>query len=397
MHEIRFPSNPEHRLCLSLSCGQLSSHQRSRALELLSQPVNWREFLHIVYAQETWPLVYRNLRELGFPAIPNELQTELKCAYVGTALQNHFASNELAVLLHSLSSAAVPVVPLKGVQLANSLFGDPAMRVCTDLDLLVPPRKLNRALEVIRLAGYDDVFADSFFRKLDLQYGRHFSLQRHYAGHSSLIEVHWRLVQHSSRDSLAVQDLWGEVQDTYCFGASACRLSPEWQFLYLCIHAADHHWRGLKWLVDIHQLCVTQTLDWCRVKQKADQFGVDHLVRQTLATCSLLFEMPLPAVYAAVSLPPRSRLCALTLSHRTFPDVFSHLSLLERPWDRLRCVANIVLVPKPADRNFVRLPTALSFLYYPLRAVRLIAKRCSSLQKVADTRLTSDNRVSNLR
>jgi len=135
-------------------------------------------------------------------------------------------------------------------------------------------------------------------------------------------------------------------------------------------------------------LCVTQTLDWYGVKQKADRFGVDRVVRHTLATCSLLFEMPLPGVYASVSLPPRSRLSALRLSHGTLPDVFSHLSLLERPWDRLRCVANIVLVPKPADRNFVRLPAALSFLYYPLRAVRLIAKRCMSLHKLAGTRLT---------
>src|SRR5215831_729565 len=136
MHESRLPSAKlEHRLCLALSRGQLSPDQRSRALELLSQPIKWPEFLRIVYAQQTWPLVYRNLRALGFPAIPDEVRTELKCAYVETALQNHFASNELAVLLHRLSNAAVPVVPLKGVQLANCLFGDQAMRVCTDLDL----------------------------------------------------------------------------------------------------------------------------------------------------------------------------------------------------------------------------------------------------------------------
>jgi hypothetical protein len=376
MHELTVASvNLEHRLCLSLSCGQLSSDQRSRVLELLSQPVKWPEFLRIVYAQETWPLVYRNLRELGFPATSNEVRTELKCACIKTALQNHLASNELAVLLHRLSNAVVQVVPLKGVQLANSLFGDPAMRVCDDIDLLVPPSKLNRALEVIRLAGYGDAFDDSFFRKLDLQHGRHFSFRRHFAGRSSLIEVHWRLVQHSSRDSLAVQDLWGEVQDAYCFGAPVCRLSPEWQLLYLCIHAADHDWRGLKWLVDIHQLCLTQPPNWLQLKQKAERFGLDRVVRRTLATCSLLFETTLPAAYAADSLPPRLCLSALALSGKPRPSTFSHLSLLERPWDKFCCIANVVFIPKPADRNVVRIPEALSFLYYPFRAVRLIAKR----------------------
>jgi hypothetical protein len=126
--------------------------------------------------------------------------------------------------------------------------------------------------------------------------------------------------------------------------------------------------------VDVHQVCTSQTPDWHRVREKAKQFGFQPVVCQTLATCALLLGTPLPELYSSVSLPPKLRASSLGLTLDS-PRAFSHLPLLERPWDKLRCIANVVLVPKPADRNFVRIPDALSFLYYPLRALRLIAKR----------------------
>jgi len=365
----------EEHLCLLLSRGQLLPAHEVQVRELLSLPVRWPELLELVYAQETWPLVYRNLRELGFFSVPDAVRAELKCAYAATAIKNQFAADELAALFDRLSDARILVMPLKGVYLANSLYGDPAARVSSDLDLLVPPGQLEQSLEVIRTAAYRDVSDDRFFRKLELRYGRHYSFVRNGTPYSSLVEVHWRLVQHSSDDSAAVKDLWAEAQPARCFETTACQLSPAWQFLYLCLHAADHSWQGLKWLADVHQLCVSQPPELRRIKQKADQFCLESVVHRTLATCSLLFGTPLPEAYASVCLRPQWRRSVLALSPEPRQSAFSHLSLLARPWDRLRCLANVVLVPKPADRNFLRLPAAFSLLYYPLRVVRLIGKR----------------------
>ena len=366
--------SPEDRLFLLISRGGLTSEEQLRARGLLALPLRWPELLGRVYDHQTWPLVYRNLRELGFFAVPDAIQTELKRAYLATVLMNQRATDELAGLLHRLSDAGIPAVPLKGVYLANSLYEDPASRVCTDIDLLVPPSELDHTLEIIRAAGYSDFFTDGFFRRLDLCHGRHYSFERRSSGYSSLIELHWQVVQHSSRDIAAVTDLWCEARRTCFFGAPAHQLSPEWQFLYLCVHVADHEWRGIKWLVDVHQICTSQPPAWQEVQEKAKRFGFELAVCQTLAACSLLLGTPLPELYSSVSLPPKLRASSLALTIGP-PRVFSHLSLLERPWDKLRCVANVVLVPKPADRNFLRVPEVLSFLYYPLRALRLIAKR----------------------
>lgn len=375
MHDNRSVSlNPEDSLCLLLARARLTPEEQSEARELLASPVNWPHLVERAYAQGVYPLVYSNLRELGFFGVPDAIGTELKRAYLANAIRNQLLSQELAHLLRRLSDARILAIPLKGIALAESLYGDPATRVSTDIDLLVPPPQRDDAIEIIRAAGYRDVFDDSFFRKIDLRYGRHYAFRRDYTGCSTDVELHWRLIQHSSQDQDAVADLWAEAQPRQCFGAPAHCLSPEWEFLYLAIHAADHGWQGLKWLVDLHHLSITRPPDWQRVKEKAEQFGFERVVLRTLITCSRLLGTPLPDAYKCASFATDLRLSAFELSSDPFEAPFAHLELLPRPWDKLRYLANVVVVPKPADREFVRLPEAVSFLYYPLRAFRLLGK-----------------------
>jgi hypothetical protein len=376
----------EDRFCLLLSRGQLTPDEQARARESLSAPLQWPLLLDRVYAHQVYPLFYRNLGQLGFSAVPDVVQTDLKGAYLANALRNQLLSEELARLLRLLNDAGIPTIPLKGVALAESLYGDPATRVCADIDLLVPSAKLHRAIEVLLSDGYADVFHHPFFRKLALRHGRHYGFEREHAGHpghpghSTLIELHWQLVQHSSRNDEAVTDLWAEAWPTNFCGAPAYALSPEWEFLYLAIHSADHHWQSLKWLADLHQLCLCRPPDWHRLKEKAERFELDLVVHQTLAACSVLLGTKLPEGYASVCLPAKLRLFPMTpVPPGASEAAFFPLMLLQRPWDKLRCAANIVFVPKPADQNFVHLPAGLSFLYYPLRVLRLIEKRVQRL------------------
>ena len=79
------------------------------------------------------------------------------------------------------------------------------------------------------------------------------------------------------------------------FWSRARDLTPEWQFLYLSFHAAYHRWNSLKWLADIHDLCLSTNIDWAQVKDKAERFELDTFAGPTLAVCSSLFGTPIPA------------------------------------------------------------------------------------------------------
>jgi hypothetical protein len=153
----------EDELCLLLARGKLSSEERIRALQFLGTPLQWPLLLERAYSHQVYPLVYRNLLDLGFPGVPEEVQAELKGAYLANAFRNQLLAEELTRLLKLLGEAGIPVVPLKGVTLAVSLFGDSAARVCSDIDILVPPGEAVRARNVILRNGYSSQFTEEFF------------------------------------------------------------------------------------------------------------------------------------------------------------------------------------------------------------------------------------------
>jgi hypothetical protein len=359
----------EDQLCLLLSRGQLTPDEQAQAREFLAAPVQWPLLLERAYTHQVYPLVYRNLRQLGFPAVPDAVQAELKVGFFANALRNQLLAEELVRLLGLLGEAGISVIPLKGVTLAQSLYGDADSRVCSDIDILVPPANVTQALGLILASGYRDDFRNRFFSKLTLRHGRHYDLW----GPSFLLELHWQLVQHSSRNDEAIKDLWAEARPETFFGAPALSLSPEWELLYLSIHAADHAWQSLKWLSDIHQIASSAPVDWPKVTQKAERLELDLVIRQTLTASSLLLGTPRPSGYSPASLPKGTRLFPNVPFPGGAPEAaFFHLRVLKRPLDKLRCVANVVLIPKQADLDFLRLPAPLSFLYYVVRPLRLV-------------------------
>lgn len=68
----------EDQLCLLLARGQLIHETRNQILELLPTSLQWPLVLERAYSHEVYPLLYRGLRVLGFPGVPQAVQTELK-------------------------------------------------------------------------------------------------------------------------------------------------------------------------------------------------------------------------------------------------------------------------------------------------------------------------------
>ena len=144
---------PEDQLCLLLARGQLPPELRNRVLEFLASPLQWPLIMERASSHQVYPLLYRNLRALGFPGVPAVVQSELKAFYLANALRNQLLAEELARLLDLLGQAGIRVVPLKGVTLAQSLYGDAAARVCSDIDILVPASQVVRARRLILAHG----------------------------------------------------------------------------------------------------------------------------------------------------------------------------------------------------------------------------------------------------
>ncbi len=372
---MREALSAEDELCLCLVRRDLAPGVRRRALALLEAPLRWNLLLQRGREHQVLPLVYRTLRILEFPGVPPEPRAELTTAFRVNALRNEFLARELGRVLGLLAEEGLRVVPLKGIALAKSLYGDVAYRVCSDLDILVPAGEAPRARRLLLESGYTSPFSEEFFLKHQFHTNAECPLEPQEDFPPYLLELHWSVLQHSAQDEAAMQDLWSRAQPMEFLGGRAFALAPEWLFLHLVSHAAFHNWQVLKWLVDLHELCLTADMDWQQVREKAERFDLDLALGPTLEACSRLFDTPIPAPLSPRPLPAGVRLFPYSLDpHDLSMTPLLYARLLKRPSEKLQWLAEQLFIPRLADRWFFGLPPSLSFLYFFLRPLRLTVK-----------------------
>jgi hypothetical protein len=362
----------EDELCLLLSRRHLGAIQE-RTLELLASPLKWQVFLQKAYLYEVAPLIHHNLEILNFPSVPAEVQAELSSFLAVNAIRNELLSKELARLLQVLGEARIPAIPLKSTVLAEVLYEDPALRVCADIDLLVPTQNIIDAHNLILSCGYQSQITQPFFLKLLERYGKDCELMREDELCAYPLELHCGLLWGGRLERELLKEIWADAVPLSFYGVPAFALSSDWEFLYLAVHAARHGLLSLKWFVDLDRFCSHRVLDWASIKRKAQRLGWETAVRDSLLICAQLFDSPIDPAFAPTT--SQRRLGPLDPGGLEIPGgIFFSLRLLSTPAQKIRFLAIRFLVPTPADSRFLALPSSLAFLYYVLRPFRFAAK-----------------------
>jgi hypothetical protein len=362
----------EEQLCLFLSVGCPSGSFRDRASELSATPLNWEIVVQYAVREGTFPLLYRNLRALGFPGGSPGVRVELASLARHNALRNALLANELGRVLELFAGAGIPAIPWKGVALAQALYGDEALRCCGDIDILVRPADVARALDALAAKGYLPAHEDRVPRNVTRQISLDYAVRRHDPGIDYLIELHWGVLGVPALDRQLGDEIWSAARPTTFAGARAFAPNAEHELLCLAAHAAKHWWKGLKWLVDIHDLCCSRSIDWQTLRQGAERLQCARVIRFALSACHELLDTRFPAEFAP-ALPP-GRLCLFPTPWSpsdSFRAVLFASSLLKRRGQRANYVIRRILSPTDPDRDFVHLPHSLGWLYYPIRLFRL--------------------------
>jgi Uncharacterised nucleotidyltransferase len=364
--------SPEDQTILLLARGELTPHIQERALAFLATMLRWELILERAREHQVYPLLFRNLDRLGFPGMSGQVRADLEALCKINAFHNTLLAEELARVLTLLTQAGIPAIPLKGVTLAESLYGDVSLRLCTDIDVLVPHQMVAQAFHLLLASGYRAEFTERFFVDRLLHRNTEGSLTREERGFCYVLDLHWGVLYGIPLDGGVSEDLWGETRPKAFFGVPAYTLSPEWNLLFLAAHAAHHQWQGLKWLVDIHEVCIQGKIDWEKLRAKARRLGWQDVLRLSLSVCRTLFSTPIPGEFPFRRLPPRLALFPANPSVQRWEVAFFPLHLLKRPSDKLRYGVRLLFLPTLAEHRLLQLPSALGFLYYPLRILRLV-------------------------
>ncbi|MGA9058991.1 MAG: nucleotidyltransferase family protein [Terriglobia bacterium] len=362
--------SPEDELCLLLARAQLSPEARERTLSLLACPLQWPLLLERARIFEVFPLLYAGLRTLDFSGVPDPVRSEWTTIFRFNAIRNEILAIDLARILRMLADAGVPVIPLKGIGLAKSLYGDAALRACADLDILIPSKNVAEAFHLLLSSGYEPEFTQPRLLHLVARYGRGCTMmtpQNHMCSYA--LELHCGLVWGGPLERELLEEIWSDAARKSFCGVPTFALSAEWEFLYLAVHASRHGGPSLKWLIDLDRLCSRGAIDWEKVSEKAKWLGWEEAVRSCLAACAALFDTPINPAFGLKT--PRGSGAPRAVGFPSVSEILFSLRLLKTPTRRLHYLAIHLFIPTLAECEFLPLPDSLFFLYYALRPFRI--------------------------
>ncbi len=228
----------------------------------------------------------------GQAPIPEAWRARAQQESCNTLAYNFMLASELTCVLNALRQAGVEGIPVKGVVLAETVYGNLALRPMADLDVLVRPSDLPAARAVLRSLGYSHrvqpLFEELHHSFHDPQYFRQAS------GGQICLELHWALWAAHFFD-LKVEALWKRAVPAQVQGTKVRILSPEDSLLHLAIHRSRAPLR-LRVICDFAQFLRrhSATLDWDAVVYRARAAGACTSMYFCLALARDLLGAPLP-------------------------------------------------------------------------------------------------------
>jgi hypothetical protein len=317
--------------------------------------------------------------------VPQPVAARLHAAAQAQSRRALRRAAELLALLELLGREGIAAVALKGPALAVRLYGDPALRPCRDLDLLLRPADVPLAVRLLAARGYP---AGPWARTpaAERALGRsqcHRALRR---PDGEIVELHWALASPAFPAPLDAARVWTRLDTVVLGGRPVPTLAPDDLLLFLCAHGAKHGWVRLAWLGDVARLLTARPdLAGPALLARAQAAGAERLVLLGLLLAADLLAAPVPAPLrerARASGPVRT--LAAMVRRRLFLLPWRDLAGWEgelfraRTRERWRDVWRIAraaaFTPGPADWALLPLPDRLHGLYALLRPLRLGVK-----------------------
>lgn len=372
----------EVELLLTCARASLNDSRKARVKELATGDLDWDYLLQLADRHGLQPLLYWHLNEVCAASVPERQLQLLRVAFQRVSALNIFLTHELRRLLSLFAENNITAVPYKGPALALQLYGNVALRQFSDLDIMVHPRDVLGARDLLLAEDYalfPPLTEGQQAVMLRTQCNLPFTRERN----RLVVELHWKVSAPHFARPFDTAGFWGRLGDAKLDDVNIKLPAPEDLMLALCVHGSKHLWERLAWICDIAGLIESKPeLNWRRLVAQARDTGSERMLFLGLQLAKDLLDAPLPVdVGKAVAADH----ALASLAH----DVVRHLFTPEltpsgirgyflfqlRARRRLRDKFNYLrFVATPTEEDLVRmkLPAALTFVYYLMRPVRLV-------------------------
>lgn len=351
--------------------------------DLISADVDWDRLFALAERHGVQPLLHKTLSSVC-EFVPTTQRDILQQANIRNLHKALFLSRELIRILDCVERRDIQVLPYKGLALAETLYGDIALRQSGDIDLLIQPQALTEIREAVAGLGY--VTRASIRSEHEREFIKSgYELSFDGPAGPNLLEVQWAIQPSFYTVDFEIDGVFKRAVEISVAGRKVKTPCLEDLFIILSLHAAKHVWARLIWICDLARLMNLAGINWKSIASEAAELGITRLLRVGII---------LAGRFTGVSIPADLEQNLLSDSHAenlaeqiesqilqgSIVDVesFSYFRLMiqlrERSTDRLRIISRLALTPGPGEWSVVRLPQSLFPVYRVVRLSRLASK-----------------------
>jgi len=199
---------------------------------------DWNKLALLLIDRGTAPLLYRKLPYLkNIELIPAQAQELLRKAYYKTVSRNARIYEEFKALAQILRAHNIPYITLKGICMAEWLYGDIGLRQMSDIDILIQEKDGVRCLDALHAAGYvsqQEFTVDEF---VDAKSQNHYNpLFRN----DVMVEIHIRLQNTREIYQQNLQEVWKNALPVILNGVETLRMELSDMLIHACLHLDKH-------------------------------------------------------------------------------------------------------------------------------------------------------------
>lgn len=352
-------------------------------ITLIDSGVDWDEVLGLMQYHRVSALCLQALKKLNQPAVPARLLKELQSECTEHTRNALVLMSELQRLMALSRQHGIDVVSFKGIVAAQLIYGQLSMRNFSDIDLYTRGSDHARCEQMLLENGY----------RLTQRYDDAFQSGLRNDSRWVNVDLHWGIPPRELH--LASDLLWDDVTTITIGGVSIPTFSLNDSVLLTAVNAVKAYWESrLYRFCDLAELLRRHPqLDWSAVFRRARQLGCRRILEAALLVTQQLLDAPVPRDIAkqigrrqGSSMVVEELLAQLaeenddsdeagyrqTLRIASAKHYF--LALQDSAWHRWCYWWRWATTPGAADRELVKLPSALASLYYFIRPIRLLFK-----------------------
>jgi hypothetical protein len=291
---------------------------------LIHSGIDFEALLALAERHRMTAFVSSHLRRVAPHCVPRAVMNELRESSRLTAARGLMLGAELIGLMRLFAAHDILALPFKGPVLAQCVYGNLGLRFMRDVDILVPPKDVHRAHELLLARGYrteTNLLPGFVAWRLDYQ----LCVSR--PVDSAIVELHWMVTSRSVAAEVGIADLWEQRVHTRVLGEPVPCPSHEHMLVLLCIHGARHAWWRLEQICGVTELIRAKPIDWYRVLDIAEDWRCGRMLRVGLLLAREALGAPVPPFALDVACrDPQAR----ELARQAYRDLFANEPSIDR-------------------------------------------------------------------